>query len=210
MIDVELEADLVMAVPPWTEAPGSAAQKSIDVGHRHEQLFTATGTLRVGGKQLDFTATGLRIWRLGVRTMSGFDGHCWQVAVFPSGKAFGYTALPDRPGAGPGYRAGFVFDGERAYPATATEVPWLSRFEPEGGDVAVELRSELGVHVVSGRTTTSSVVAGRAALATVAALNSGMAGRDLFLHQGGAHYTWDGESCYGMVERSAANSEVRR
>ena len=29
-----------------------------------------------------------------------------------------------------------------------------------------------------------------------------------FLHQGGARYTWDGESAYGMVERALPIGQV--
>jgi hypothetical protein len=210
-VDVEIHAELTMAVPPWIESDGSTAQKMIDFGHRHEQLFTAYGTLRVGDDApVDFTASGLRVYRHGVRVMTQFQGHTWQAAVFPSGRAFGYTALPGSADGTAGYARGFVFDGERLYPATPVEVPWLTTFEPEGSDVGFTLRSELGAHRVEARTTTSCATAGRAALATVAALNSGTADRDLFLHQGGARYTWDGESAYGMVERALPIGQVTR
>ena len=209
LVDVEIHAELTMAVPPWVEGDGSAEQKMIDTGHRHEQLFTARGTLRAGdGAPIEFTASGLRIYRRGVRVMTQFQGHTWQAAVFPSGRAFGYTALPGPPDGAAGYARGFVFDGERMYPATPVEVPWLTTFTPEGGDVGFALRSELGTHRVAARTTTSCATAGRAALAAVAALNSGTAGRDLFLHQGGARYTWDGERAYGMVERALPVAKV--
>ena len=89
-------------------------------------------------------------------------------------------------------------------------MPWLSTFHPEGGDVGFALCSELGTHRVKARTTTSCATAGRAALAAVPALNSGTADRDLFLHQGGARYSWDGESAYGMVERALPIGQVTR
>ncbi|MGD0702048.1 MAG: hypothetical protein ABSA02_19455 [Trebonia sp.] len=210
-VDVEIHAELTMAVPPWVERDGSPEQKLIDAGHRHEQLFTARGTLRVGDDPtIEFTASGLRIYRFGVRVMTRFHGHTWQAAVFPSGRAFGYTAFPDLPDGTAGYALGFVFDGERMYPATPVEVPWLTTFKPEGGDVGFALRSELGTHRVMARTTTSCATAGRAALAAVPALNSGTADRDLFLHQGGARYSWDGENAYGMVERALPIGQVTR
>jgi hypothetical protein len=208
-VDVEIHAELTMVVPPWVESDGSAEQKMIDAGHRHEQLFSARGTLRAGDDPpVGFTASGLRIYRQGVRVMTGFQGHTWQAAVFPSGRAFGYTAFPDSPDGTAGYARGFVFDGSRMYPATPVDIPWLTTFQPEGGDVGFTVRSELGTHRVEARTTTSCATAGRAALATVAALNSGTADRDLFLHQGGARYTWDGESAYGMVERALPAGQV--
>jgi hypothetical protein len=32
----------------------------------------------------------------------------------------------------------------------------------------------------------------------------------LDLHQGGARYSWDGQSAYGMIERSATPGQIRR
>ena len=66
-------------------------------GPRYEQLFRATGSVTVGDDAHEFTGSGLRIRRQGVRKLAGFWGHCWQSALFPSGRAFGYIAYPPRP-----------------------------------------------------------------------------------------------------------------
>lgn len=90
-----------MAVPPWIQGAlrpdaGERLKSSMEGGlmggPRYEQLFRAKGTLRVGDDAHTFNGTGLRIRRQGVRNLEGFWGHCWQSALFPSGRAFGYIA----------------------------------------------------------------------------------------------------------------------
>jgi hypothetical protein len=78
-------------------------------GARYEQLFRATGTVKVGDDEHDFSGTGLRIRRQGVRKLAGFWGHAWQSALFPSGRAFGYIAYPPRPDGEPTFNEGYIF-----------------------------------------------------------------------------------------------------
>ncbi|WP_170219871.1 hypothetical protein [Mycobacterium hodleri] len=54
------------------------------------QLETSpVGSLRAGGDMYQFTGGGVRIRRQDVRKLEGFWGHCWQSALFPSGRGFG-------------------------------------------------------------------------------------------------------------------------
>jgi hypothetical protein len=99
-VEVELEVDMVMAVPPWIRGEMSeAARAALDGteeaqfiggvgGLNCKQLFRAQGRLRVGTNETAFSATGLRVHRKGVRHTQDFRGHCWQSALFPSGRAF--------------------------------------------------------------------------------------------------------------------------
>ena len=76
---------------------------------------------------MTFTGTGLRIRRQGVRKLEGFWGHCWQSALFPSGRAFGYIAYPPRPDGEPTYNEGYIFSGDgELVPARVVEAPWLT------------------------------------------------------------------------------------
>lgn len=213
-VPVEITVDLTMVVPPWIQgemgekakelmANGSAEALAMG-GNRYEQLFRATGTFRAGDEEFDFTASGLRIHRQGVRDTGDFRGHCWQSAVFPSGKAFGYIAFPDYPDGTPSYSEGFVFDGEQMLPAAVVEAPWLDVFKPEGGEASLVLETEHGIERISGSTTTSTVIADSSGAGTVAAMTNGKKKRSngLFFNQGGARYEWNGEAAYGMVERS--------
>ena len=119
-VDLRFEVEAKMAVPPWVQGAlqpdaDSALKTSIvgDLmgGPRYEQLFRATGSVQVAGEQHTFTGSGLRIRRQGVRRLEGFWGHCWQSALFPGGRAFGYIAYPPRPDGEPAFNEGYVFDG---------------------------------------------------------------------------------------------------
>ena len=80
------------------------------------------------------------------------------------------------------------------YPARATRIPWLRRIVGEGDDVSLELESDLGITRIEGVT----------ALSTFRVGNPDIGG--LNLQQGGARYTWDGQTAYGMIERSSHES----
>jgi hypothetical protein len=195
---VRLEVEMTMVTPAWIQGALSkeAADRLNDVeglfmgGFRYEHLFRAEGVFRVDGANRPFKGVGLRIHRQGVRQIAGFWGHCWQSAVFPSGRAFGYICYPPRPDGGESYNEGYIFEGGPLIPARVTKAPWLKSLVASGEDVTVELESELGVTVIEGESALSTFVVGP----------PGMAG--LNLYQGGALYRWNGESSYGMLERS--------
>ncbi|HEX4018788.1 MAG TPA: hypothetical protein VHX15_18780 [Frankiaceae bacterium] len=206
---LEFDVEAHMAVPPWIQGAlsGEAADKLKTAvegdfmgGPRYEQLFRATGSVRVGRERHDFTGTGLRIRRQGVRKLEGFWGHCWQSALFPSGRGFGYIAYPPRPDGTASYNEGYLFTGDGAVvPATVVEAPWLGRIQAAGEDVAVTLEAEgIGRVRIEGETVVSTF--------------------DLMLrkempnfpglYQGGARYRWDGEETYGMIERSSLMEQL--
>jgi prepilin-type processing-associated H-X9-DG protein len=218
-VDVEIQVDMAMVVPPWIQGEmGERARALLKNGKeglfmggdRYEQLFKATGSFRVGDDTIDFTGTGLRIHRQGVRNTGEFRGHCWQTAVFPSGKAFGYIAFPDNDDGTQSYREGFVFDGERMRPATVVDAPWTTNFEPSGGRVPLVLESELGTHQIDAVTTCTTAIAGTGNVEKVAAMVAGKPLISLFFHQGSARYEWDGEVAQGMIERSLPIETVQR
>lgn len=193
---VRLEVEMTMVTPAWVQ--GSLLKQAADLlgqvegsfmgGFRYEHLFRAEGTYEIDGKTRPFKGTGLRIHRQGVRVIDGFWGHCWQSAVFPSGRAFGYIAYPPRPDGSPSYNEGYLYQEGRMIPARVTKAPWLTKLVGSGDDVTFEFESELGRTVIEGESALSTFVVG------------GMPG--LNLQQGGALYRWNGESAYGMLERS--------
>ncbi len=212
---LRIEVDAVMAVPPWT--PGEQAVRigdhatvnavgAVD-GHRHEQLFRCSGRFAVDGEtEKAFTGTGLKIRRFGVRNIGEFPGHCWQSALFPSGRAFGIMAFPPRSDGTPAYSEGFVFDGRRKVYAKLVEAPWMTEFVAHGGPVDVVLETDEGQTRITGKTHDSTYVA-------VGAPMFGDWPRDrdrgLPFHQGGALYTWGEESAYGMIERSLPVEQMK-
>jgi hypothetical protein len=208
---VRLEVEMEMATPAWvqdyspeklarmSEAEASEA-RSMGVGWRLEHTFRATGRLTVDGSTREFRALGSRIKRQSVRPLGGFRGHCWQSALFPDGRAFGYIAYPPfRDGSAP-YNEGYVFQDGKMVRARATRIPWLRRLVGAGDDATLELESELGVARIEARTLLSTfMIMGKADGLPV----------DFNLQQGGACYTWDGMTSYGMIERSATGDQLK-
>ncbi len=203
--DIEMD----MAVPPWvtgtllSESGEMMAGKQGEyMSPRYEQLFTARGWLEVNGERREFTGKGLRIRRQGVRRLEGFWGHCWQSAVFPSGRAFGFCIYPPREDGLPNFNEGFIFDGEKRIPARAVDVPWLDNLDIDGDDVSFALETIDGQRVeVQGETfiATRSVHKGQTVLPPDFPV----------VQQAHVRYRWGDEEASGMVERSSRPSLIR-
>jgi len=209
-----------MAVPPWVQGAlqadaGTQLQTTsvgaIMGGPRYEQLFTATGEFRVGDERHTFTGSGLRIRRTGVRKLAGFWGHCWQSAVFGSGRAFGYIAYPPRPDGQPTFNEGFVFTGDGGLvPARAVRAPWLTRLRPLGEDASLVLETADGLVEIAGETVFSTHdVHHDDDMYSMHALKEEMAEFPA-VQQAGVRYRWDGEEAYGMLERSNPLDKLAR
>jgi hypothetical protein len=203
-IPVRFDIELDMVTPAWVQdiSPEKVAQMSqaeaieasnMGIGWRFEHLFRARGVFHLDGLTHEFKGAGLRIKRQSIRPLGGFRGHCWQSAVFADGRAFGYITYPPRAD-GSAYNEGFIFQDGKMHPARAVKIPWLRRIVGEGDDVSLELESDLGITRINGVT----------ALSTFRVGNPDIGG--LNLHQGGARYTWNNQTAYGMIERSAHES----
>lgn len=208
-VPVRLDVEMEMVTPAWVQdnSPEKVARMSeaeraeatsMGIGWRLEHTLRGKGTLTVDGETRDFAVTGSRIKRQSVRPLTSFRGHCWQSAVFPDGRAFGYIAYPPAGDGSEPYNEGYVFQDGRMVAARATRIPWLRRLVDEGDDVSLELESELGTTRIGGRSTLSTFkIMGRTDGLPV----------DFDLHQGGARYTWDGMTSHGMIERSRTGGD---
>jgi hypothetical protein len=215
LVDVSFHVEAKMAVPPWVQGALSAEADSrlktsiegnLMGGPRYEQLFRATGAVKVGDDEREFVGTGLRIRRQGVRKLAGFWGHSWQSALFPSGRAFGYIAYPPRPDGEPTFNEGFIFDGFTGtgglIPARVVEAPWLTRFQAVGEDVALTLETPSGTVRIDGETILSTHdIYHDDKMFSTQALKQEMPSFPA-LQQAGVRYRWDGEETFGMLERS--------
>lgn len=206
---LRFEVELTMVTPGWVQdnSPEKVARMSeaeraeatsMGIGWRIEHLFRAEGVLDFDGDTRQFRALGSRIKRQSVRPLTAFRGHCWQSAVFPDGRAFGYIAYPPAGDGSEPYNEGYVYQDGRMYPARAVRVPWLRRLVEEGDDVSLELESELGITRIEGSTT----------LSTFRIHNPETAGGRFNMTQSGAHYRWDGQSTLGMIERSSTDDRM--
>ena len=162
-------------------------------GPRFEQLFRATGRLRVGDDEFDLHGGGLRIRRQGIRQLTTFRGHAWQSAVFPSGRAFGYIQYARYPDGTVRYGEGFVYDDGEVLAARVASCPWMTTMAPRGQAVPLVLETKRGAVEIGGETTMSTFMVG---------------GPTGDLQQGLARYTWDGEQANGMIERSYPKAEI--
>jgi hypothetical protein len=183
-------------------------------GPRYEQLFRASGTVAVAGEQRAFSGTGLRIRRQGVRKLEGFWGHCWQSALFPGGRAFGYIAYPPRPDGEPAYNEGYLFDGPDSggdlIPARVVQAPWLTRLQPRGEDVSVVLETDRGTVRIEGETVVSTHDITDPSEVPAEMLEKMANWTFPALQQAGVRYRWDGEETIGMLERSSPMDKITR
>ncbi len=200
--DVRFDITLEMAVPPWV--PGSLIpeagavlqgdDQSEFMSPRYEQLYRARGWLAIGQERFDFGARGLRIRRQGYRKFEGFWGHCWQSALFPSGRAFGYIIYPPRPDGQPNFGEGYIYTGEGVLrPARVVEVPWLTKLRTAGDDVSCVLESEGERIEIQGTSFANTRSRGSAILPPDFPI----------VQQAHVRYVWDGEETFGMLERSS-------
>ncbi|MBU9765334.1 hypothetical protein FR943_15955 [Mycobacterium sp. TNTM28] len=212
LVDVAFHVEAKMAVPPWIQ--GALQQQAADRiknsvegdlmgGPRYEQLFRARGSVTIDGDTHDFTGSGLRIRRQGVRKLGSFWGHAWQSAIFLSGKAFGYIAYPPRDDGQPTFNEGYLFTGDgELIPARAVAAPWLTKLQPLGEDVSVVLETADGTVHIEGETVFSTH--------DIHHNDNTFSVREMkkenpnfpALQQAGVRYRWDGEETFGMLERS--------
>ena len=103
-----------------------------------------------------------------------------------------------------------MFDGGRMHPARIVEVQWLTAIVPTGGDVSVVLATEAHGEIrIEGRTYGSTFSVQGNSLHLEWPPPQGHPNPVTF-HQGGAVYTWDGETTRGMVERSLPEHRIDR
>jgi hypothetical protein len=221
LVDISFHVEATMAVPPWVQGAlqtDAAAKLKTSVegnlmgGPRYEQLFTASGGVTVAGdEERRFTGSGLRIRRQGVRKLAGFWGHCWQSAVFPSGRAFGYIAYPPRPDGQPSFNEGYLFTGDGGLiPARAVRAPWLTRLQLVGEDVSLVLETADGTVAIEGETVFSTHdIHHNDDMYSMQALKQEMSAFPA-LQQAGVRYRWDGEESFGMLERSNPLDKISR
>lgn len=209
-IPVRVEVEMEMATPAWAHdnSPEKLAKMSdakraeatsMGIGWRLEHTFRGEGTLQLDGETRDFRCIGSRIKRQSIRPLTAFRGHCWQSALFPDGRAFGFITYPPGEDGSEPYNDGYIFQDGEMYPARATRIPWLRRLVGDGEDVSLELESELGVSRIDASALFSTFM--------IMGKRDGLP-FDFNLQQAGARYTWDGATSYGMLERSATAEQM--
>ena len=179
-------------------------------GPRYEQLFRATGAVRGRHRtclhrqrSTDPTPRGA--------PAGGILGHCWQSALFPSGRAFGYIAYPPRPDGQPTFNEGYLFAGDgELIPARVVEAPWLTKLQPRGEDVSVVLQTADGTVRIEGETVVSTHDITEPSDIPADQLAKLANWTFPALQQAGVRYRRDDEEAYGMLERSSPMDTITR
>ena len=157
---VEIEGEMV--APPWTQGTLDPDGQFVVGEDRIEQLFSASGSVSIGGDTIALRGGGLRIHRKGGNRSdyNDFFGHCWQSTSFPSGRAFGYIHYTPRPDGTIKYHEGWVMDGGEILPAKVVDTPWLAGTQPDGEDVGFTMRTPRGDVRIEAQTALSTFVPG--------------------------------------------------
>lgn len=212
-VPLSVEVELAIETPAWIQdySPDKVARmtkaeqedaQSMGIGWRLEQMVRGTGVYTVDGVTREFRCQGSRIKRQSIRPLNVFRGHCWQSAIFPDGSAFGYIAYPATATAAQ-FSIGYVVQDGVMYPARPTRIPYIRQVVEEGDDVSLELESQLGTHHISGATTLSTFKVNNPDMAAAGAPG-------FTLQQSGTRYTWNGQTSYGMIERSATGKQMEQ
>jgi hypothetical protein len=185
-----------MRCPPWVYGTHEPDGSPVAGEHRFEQLCSVMGTIEVDGRTTPFTGGGLRVHRKGGNRSDygAFYGHVWQSAWFPSGRAFGLIHYRPGPDGAVKYREGWILDGGEVLAARVEDTPWMSDTRPSGEDVSFTLYTMQDAYRITGETFVSSLRPPRPV---------GDGTSFPLLQSGIARYRWDGETAFGMIERSA-------
>ena len=120
---------------------------------RYEQLCGMTGTIRIGAREMQLNALGMRSHRCNSASIydSGAVGHTWATALFPSGKGFHMLSYQIEPKAEVGSLHGYYYDGERYQEAIVRRFPYFTgetgkeqyvlELEVDGRLIAIEVDS---------------------------------------------------------------------
>lgn len=203
-VPVSWQVELDMVTPSWVQdyreekLVGMTEREQADAGSmgygwRVEHCFRGSGELNIGGELQAFNCLGSRIRRQSVRPMGAFRGHAWMEAVFPDGRAFGFITYPPRPGEDPEdtYNNAYFWNGEKFLTGKVRNAPFLRRVMPRGDDVSCVIETPEGSFAIAGETVNATFHMG----------NPGVNGFNN--QQGGVKFTLDGQTTYGMIERSS-------
>ena len=161
LVDLQFEVEAKLAVPPWVQGAlqpdaSSALKTSIEGdlmgGPRYEQLFRATGAVRVGRRRACVHRQRSADPPPGRAPARGILGAL--LAVGAVRRAAGRSATsPTRraPTASPrSTRATSSTVTATSIPARVVEAPWLTRLQPLGEDVSVVLETADGSPHIEG------------------------------------------------------------
>jgi hypothetical protein len=164
---------------------GSTPRKAV----RYEQLCCITGPVRIGDREVQVEAYGMRSHRRNSSSIyaNGAVGHTWATALFPSGRGFHLLSYQVAPDARVDFLYGHYFDGERYHDAEVTRFPF---FSGENKPESYQLEMKVGGQTIA------------ATCDSIPAVPGLIPSTDVQLTRSPARFTLDGEIGGGVLERS--------
>jgi hypothetical protein len=160
---------------------------------RYEQLCRVRGALRLGKREIELDARGMRSHRRNSAGIyeSGAVGHTWAAGLFPSGRGFHLLSYRHEPDSAARFRYGYWFDGERYHDAEVVKFPHYS-----GATEAERYELELRVGKRSIR------IQGEGIAPMLSNLPQGPGKKDVRLGRSPGRFVMEGEIGGGIFERS--------
>lgn len=195
------EARQMMAGPAGLWVAGRLGEGLDSDSFRYDQLVRVAGRVAGPDGDMPFDGFGLRSHVRGTRNLVGMAGTCWMSGLFPSGRGFGVLVNhgADRRD---WYSEAYTTDGRTLTPARVLKHPLRHR-DPDEGDFWIQLASdELGLVDIRGRDVRSffwSMPAWGAQVPPKYGLDPRCG---VVMKQALARYAWDGETGFGLNERS--------
>lgn len=197
--------DATCVGPVWDAGAGHDAQPMQQqqwAKSHYQQTIRLAGAIELDGRRIDFDGTGVRDHSRGPRDFGTWYGHALCSAPFPSGRSFGLFSVFGAEGTVALRAAYVVRDGilrrgvPRATPSLTRE--FLSRNE----SFTLELEVDGRVETLKVRTHGGGLLSMLAPYDVTPGIYRDKPG-GIALAEGLASFEWDGETSYGIVERSA-------
>jgi len=200
---VDMDLDVACVTPVWdavrTTTHGSMTEQVWAHDH-YQQLLRITGTVTTGGTTYTIDTTGVRDHSRGQRghAMDQWGGHTLIHLLFPSGRALGIQEMYDLSGT-PNFDMAYVMEADGTWhQARTVSAPRITSPDaPKAVELVVE--SDLGKHHLTGEMLCTWPVSSQGLHMSIGADPDGQFG--VFL-PGHARWTWNGETSFGLTERS--------
>ncbi|MDB5970621.1 MAG: hypothetical protein JWQ90_3071 [Hydrocarboniphaga sp.] len=205
-----IELTATMQAPVWdahqsasSRYGGGSMEEQVWASSHYQQLYTVEGTVTLRGKTQPFSGTGMRDHSRGRRGhgMDQWGGHVLATAWFPhSRRGFGLQRMWTPEGRVTLDTAFVTVDGQLHH-AGIVEAPKLERLQNRGEQLTIKLQSDLGVHEFLCTTIRTHYTTPQKPLGM--AFGADFDGPYGIYAPGHGHWLWDGDSAYGLIERSA-------
>lgn len=193
--------------PVWdlnTKADGKTA-----FSHAHwQQSCWVEGSIEYGGSRITFEGKGIRDHSRGPRDMFNLGQHYWLCDQFPSGRAFSVVSV-EATTVYPPISTAFIVENGTMRDAEVVSVPSDRSFEKPA---EIVLREPGGDHRITGRLLHDMSFSIKYPDEFLLGYRDGA--QQHWLREGQVRWTWDGETGYGLGERSvvldaSGNPEIR-